>query len=70
MHLYVISNIKHSKNNTCIFDIQYDLESDSGAEKAEAFKIQSLISMTQGCHHIGIPYYGILTGGCLLFSMT
>ena len=44
--------------------LQYDVDSDEGAEKAEEFKVHSLIAMTNGCHRIGVPYYGISPGEC------
>lgn len=44
--------------------LQYDVDSDEGAEKAEEFKVHSLIAMTNGCHRIGVPYYSISPGEC------
>ena len=49
--------------------MQYDVDTDEGAEMAEEFKVHSLIAMTSGCRRIGVPYYGMSTGECSSLSM-
>ncbi|PVD31084.1 hypothetical protein C0Q70_10361 [Pomacea canaliculata] len=60
---YFLPYTSHWINVTyhCLQDEEYNVESEEGAQHAEEFKIQSLISMTHGCQFIGVPYYSLLS---------